>query len=77
MKPEEIRTRLLHYRGVTENEWRPNDNLDRSVMLATGEMLIEIAAQLAEHNAHMERMEFLLENVISLNCGGLQVKVNQ
>ena len=41
------------------------------------EMLREIAAQLAEHNAHLNRLEWLAENVISLNCGGLQVKVNQ
>lgn len=40
-------------------------------------ILREIAAQLAEHNAHMARLEWLAENVISLNCGGLQVKVNQ
>ena len=39
--------------------------------------LREIAAQLAKHNAHLERLEWLAENVISLNCGGLQVKVNQ
>ncbi len=39
-------------------------------------LLAEIAAQLAEHNAHMERLEYLAENVISINCGGLQVKVN-
>ena len=38
--------------------------------------LREIAAQLAVHNEHLDRLEWLAENVISLNCGGLQVKVN-
>jgi predicted RNA-binding protein with EMAP domain len=39
--------------------------------------LREIAAQLAEHNQHLGRIEFLLENIIDFNRGGLQVNVNR
>jgi hypothetical protein len=40
------------------------------------QMVAEIAAQLCELNQHISRIEFLLENVIHLNGGGLQVEVN-
>ena len=37
-------------------------------------LMAEIAAQLAEHNEHMARLEYLVEGVINLNAGGLQVR---
>lgn len=40
-------------------------------------MLREAVAQLAELNEHIGRLEFLAENVINLNHGGVQVKVNE
>jgi len=54
-----------------ESNW--DGGFDQNRMILIG----EIAAQLSEHNAHMERIEFLLENCISINYGGLQVKVNR
>ena len=50
---------------------------EEDLPFATAGILVEIAAQLAEYNAHMDRLKWLAENVISLNCGGLQVKINE
>ena len=42
------------------------------LLALSAQMTAEIAAQLAEHNAHLERLERLAANVISYN--GLQGK---
>lgn len=44
----------------------------RSLQLS---LLAEVAAQLAELNTHMGRLEWLAENTINLQNGGVQVKL--
>lgn len=40
-------------------------------------IVAEIAAQLAELNTRIGKLEYLADNVINLNHGGVQVRVNE
>jgi hypothetical protein len=66
------RSAIKRERNMTSEQIRKLVVNAESIQLV---LIAEIAAQLVEHNAHLDRLEWLAENVISLNCGGLQVKV--
>ena len=76
MNADEIRKKPLELVNKIAHASR-EDHVTSIISCACFEMLVEIAAQMSEFNAHMDRLEWLAENVINLNGGGLQVKVNQ